>query len=80
MKENTKSLRERLGEETIYLQNEMEDAVLKMVPGQGWFIKIAGSPEVKAVEGSTVVADTLLMKQEITAKEYKDFAVNNGRG
>ena len=72
MKDDFDAFEKRLGRETIYLFNDMEDAVVKSTP-EGYWVKIKGMEEFKAKPGSSLVADAVLERKEITKKEYDDF-------
>ena len=64
---------DKLCREPVYLFYEYEDAVLRSVPNRGWYVKFKGAQEFKAVSGSKLVTDAILVPSEITKEEYDRF-------
>lgn len=68
-----KNIHERLTEETVYLKNEFEDAVMKFEPNGNVWVKFKGNSEFKAKDDSAIVADAVLEEKEISAEQYNNF-------
>lgn len=64
---------QKVYDQTVYFMNSYERAVIKSVPGQGFWVKFNGQKEFKAVAGSSVVIDGLHEHNEITEKLYNSF-------
>ena len=65
--------REKLLTKTVFFKNTFEEAVIKSVPGEGFFVKFKGHTEFKAKDRSEVVTEGILEYNEITEKTYNDF-------
>lgn len=72
-KSSFSEFKERLTSETVYFKYDFEQAVIRSVPGKGFFVKLKGSDEFKAKDGSKLVTDAILEHKEISEDQYYDF-------
>lgn len=67
------NLLNKIGKETVYMGNTMEEAVLKSEPQGPYFAKFPGGKEFKVEPKTDIVAGALLEGREITRSEYDSF-------
>lgn len=64
-----------LKERNVFFKYTFEDAVLRTDLKEGAiYVKLRGSEEFKAKNGSALVAEALMERNEITEAQYKAFA------
>lgn len=57
----------------VYFSNEYEQAVVKMTPNDGSFVKFKGGQEFQAATGSGVVTEAYVAGKTISKEEYDNF-------
>jgi len=82
MKEKDKF--DRLNSETVYLLHDWEEIVIKPIPGGGYFARQSGGVEYKVHHSTNLVAESIMMWNEITEEEYNAYLpqkdpAHNGR-
>ncbi len=63
----------KLREETVYLKNEFEKAVIKSTPDGKAFVKFKGVEPYEATNGASIVVNVCYEENEITKEEYDSF-------
>ena len=66
---------QRLKAGTVYLRNEIEDAVVKSIPGDSdqWYAKLPGGIPYLVHQSTKMVTDAWLEWIEISKEEYDEF-------
>ncbi|GAB1403131.1 hypothetical protein MASR1M74_03090 [Lentimicrobium sp.] len=64
----------KLRTEKLYFRNEFEEAVIRSDPSdEHFYVKFKGKKEFLAKEGSSVVADAIIVENLITREEYEQY-------
>lgn len=63
----------KLKTQIVYFKNTFEGAVIKSIPGTGYYVKFAGKQPFKAGDDNAVVAEGILEYNEISKKTYDNF-------
>ncbi len=62
---------ERLGTETVYLYNDLEDIAVKVVGGVGYFVRVDGEDQKIDVD-SDMALQAVVGEHEITKEQYEN--------
>ena len=63
-----------MAERTVYFKDDFEDAAFRSGPNGDIYVKLRGKSEFLSVPGSKLVAEAMLVHDEITEQEYQAFA------
>ncbi len=72
MKDRLKFEEKFKNSEVVYFKNEFEDALIKYVPGEGYYVKFPGKkPFLQQIATNRVVYEGFLEANEIAQEEYE---------